>query len=349
MSMSVRDDASGLEYAGALGLGGLFPTARNLAPAGVPADARRDPPLPPPGQVGARGGCAATVSTTPRRTSRCGSSWPTAGSRRTSRSTSWSRWSPRSGRATRPWRSTTPPATCSSSSTTTGCSASSGRRSGAPSPAARASTSPGVAATLQEVRIGTKVTSVTETPSGVEVTDGNGVVSTYDAVVVATHPAQALAMLAEPTSAQRDVLGRDALLAQHRPPAHRHLAPAAGPPSARASWNFLRPRRRRRQVTVTYDLTRLQRLDTETHYLVTLGGEHLVDPATVIDRMEYEHPLYTPPRWPRSAGCPRSTPPDRVRRRLPRVGFPRGRRAFRAGGRRAAGPGAGSRSLRARW
>ena len=31
MSMSVRDDASGLEYAGALGVGGLFPTARNLA------------------------------------------------------------------------------------------------------------------------------------------------------------------------------------------------------------------------------------------------------------------------------------------------------------------------------
>ena len=24
------------------------------------------------------------------------------------------------------------------------------------------------------------------------------------------------------------------------------------------------------------------------------GGEDLVDPATVIDRMEYEHPLYTP-------------------------------------------------------
>ena len=45
---------------------------------------------------------------------------------------------------------------------------------------------------------------------------------------------------------------------------------------------------------MTYDLTRLQRLDTDTHYLVTLGGEHLVDPAKVIDRMEYEHPLYTP-------------------------------------------------------
>ena len=67
---------------------------------------------------------------------------------------------------------------------------------------------------------------------------------------------------------------------------------------ARASWNFHRPATEGAPgtggVMVTYDLTRLQRLPTDTHYLVTLGGEDLVDPATVIDRMEYEHPLYTP-------------------------------------------------------
>ena len=86
-------------------------------------------------------------------------------------------------------------------------------------------------------------------------------------------------------------------------------------------------------VTVTYDLTRLQRLATDTHYLVTLGGEDLVDPATVIDRMEYEHPLYTPPRSPPSAGCPISEHrPARLRRGLPRLGLPRGRCALGAGG-----------------
>ena len=63
---------------------------------------------------------------------------------------------------------------------------------------------------------------------------------------------------------------------------------------ARASWNFRRVADDRGQVTVTYDLTRLMRLPTETHYLVTLGGEDLVDPATVIARREYAHPLYTP-------------------------------------------------------
>ena len=47
-------------------------------------------------------------------------------------------------------------------------------------------------------------------------------------------------------------------------------------------------------MTVTYDLTRLQRLPTDTHYLVTLGGDDLVDPATVIARRDYAHPIYTP-------------------------------------------------------
>ena len=150
-----------------------------------------------------------------------------------------------------------------------------------------------VAAELPVIRTSTKVTSVLETPDGVEVTDGNGEVTTYDAVVIATHPGQALAMLAEPTGLQRELLAampyspNTALL-------HTDTSVLPRADGARASWNFMRRAGAAGGVTVTYDLTRLQRLDTETHYLVTLGGEDLVDPALVIERMEYEHPLYNP-------------------------------------------------------
>ena len=144
-----------------------------------------------------------------------------------------------------------------------------------------------------EVRFGTKVTSVTETGSGVEVVDGNGGTTTYDAVVIAAHPDQALSLLAEPTAAQREVL---AAIPYSANPALLHtdvtLLPRAR--RARASWNFRRVADGRSGVTVTYDLTRLMRLPTQTRYLVTLGGEDLVDPATVIARRAYAHPLYTP-------------------------------------------------------
>lgn len=150
-----------------------------------------------------------------------------------------------------------------------------------------------------EIRTGCKVTSVLETSTGVEVTDGNGTTTTYDAVVIATHPHQALAMLAEPTPLHRELLGA---MPYSPNTALLHTDTSLMPTLTQtwASWNFMRPSASQERpegadgVVVTYDLTRLQRLDTDTHYLVTLGGEHLVDPATVIDRMEYEHPLYTP-------------------------------------------------------
>jgi uncharacterized protein len=149
-----------------------------------------------------------------------------------------------------------------------------------------------VAAGLDEVRVGTKVTSVRDTGSAVEVTDGNGVVASFDAAVIATHPGAALAMLAEPTAEQRSVLGAipysDNVALLHT---DESLLPQAA--GARASWNFRRPVGSD-GLTVTYDLNRLQRLATDTRYLLTLGGEDLVDPASVIDRMEYAHPQYDP-------------------------------------------------------
>jgi predicted NAD/FAD-binding protein/DUF1365 family protein len=150
-----------------------------------------------------------------------------------------------------------------------------------------------LAARLADVHTGTKITSVLETPGGVEVTDGNGVVRTYDAVVVATHPAQALSILAEPTTAQREVLGAMPYV-PNVAVLHTDTSLLPENPNAWASWNHRRLADEQEGVLVTYDLTRLQRLDTDTHYLVTLGGERLIDPATVIDRMEYEHPLYNP-------------------------------------------------------
>ncbi|WP_246210506.1 FAD-dependent oxidoreductase [Nocardioides piscis] len=150
-----------------------------------------------------------------------------------------------------------------------------------------------VAAQLQTVRTGTKITSVHELPDRVVVTDGNGGVHSFDALVIATHPAQAISMLESPTTAQSEVLSSIPYVA-NTALLHTDTSLLPQAPNARSSWNFQRPTTATGQVTVTYDLTRLQRLPTKTHYLVTLGGEHLVDPATVIERMEYEHPLYTP-------------------------------------------------------
>ncbi|MET0998013.1 MAG: DUF1365 family protein [Marmoricola sp.] len=154
-----------------------------------------------------------------------------------------------------------------------------------------------VAARLPDIRTSTKVTSILETPTGVEITDGNGQVDTFDAVVVATHPGQALAMLAEATEAQRDVLSA---MPYSRNTAQLHTDSSILPrhERARASWNYLRrPSGADGAVTVSYDMTRLMRLPERAdgrRFIVTLGGEDLVDQASVIETMEYAHPIYTP-------------------------------------------------------
>lgn len=143
-----------------------------------------------------------------------------------------------------------------------------------------------------DIRTGTPVVSVRETATGVEVVTPSGP-EVYDAVVVAAHPEQALGMLAEPTTAQREVLGAIPYSA-NTAVLHTDLSLMPGAEDAHASWNFRRPAAERAGVLVTYDMTRLQRLPTGTRYLVTLGGEELVDPATVLVRRDYAHPLYTP-------------------------------------------------------
>ena len=151
-----------------------------------------------------------------------------------------------------------------------------------------------IAAGLDEVYTGTAVRRIAEIPGGVRVVDEFGVVRTFDAVVVATHPAQALAMLDDPSAAERAVLGAIPYATNH---AQLHTDTTLLPvnPRARASWNYLVPATPGAGVLVTYDLTRLMRIDLpgDRRFLVTLGGAHRVDPRTVIAEMTYEHPIYT--------------------------------------------------------
>ncbi len=152
-----------------------------------------------------------------------------------------------------------------------------------------------VAQRLDEIMIGTKVIRLEHNSDGVRVTDGTGRTRDFDAVVVAVHPRQTLTMLDRPSVLESEVLGAMPysvnIAALHT---DESLLPRA--PRARASWNYLMPPNSGRGVVVTYDMTRLMRIDTVTdrRFLVTLGGADIVDPSTVLAEMTYEHPIYTP-------------------------------------------------------
>lgn len=143
---------------------------------------------------------------------------------------------------------------------------------------------------LDELCAGDPVTSVQRVAGGVEITARTTRV--FDAAVIATHPDQALLMLAQPSGAERAVLGAIPYCTNH---AQLHTDESVLPRHhrARASWNYL-VTPNDDSVLVTYDVTRLMRLDGPRRFLVTLGGRDHVDPAAVLAEMTYSHPMYTP-------------------------------------------------------
>ncbi|WP_322985924.1 NAD(P)/FAD-dependent oxidoreductase [Streptomyces sp. S584] len=148
---------------------------------------------------------------------------------------------------------------------------------------------------VHSVRTGTPVRAVRRHSSGVEVVTEDGTTREYDAVVVATHPDQALRLLADPTDEERRTLGA---FRYSRNPTLLHTDTTLLPRSrgAAASWNYLMPScaADADRVTVSYDMNRLQRLDAPERFVVTLNGADRVVPDSVRARMVYEHPVFTP-------------------------------------------------------
>ncbi|WP_377267091.1 NAD(P)/FAD-dependent oxidoreductase [Peterkaempfera sp. SMS 1(5)a] len=148
---------------------------------------------------------------------------------------------------------------------------------------------------LTTLHTGTPVRAVQRSTDRARVVTAGGEVREYDAVVLAVHPDQALRMLADPTEEEVRVLGafrysRNATVLH----TDTSLLPRAR--GARASWNYVMSScdTPAEAVRVSYHMNRLQRLDTATEYVVTLNAEDLVRPDRVLARMVYEHPVYTP-------------------------------------------------------
>jgi predicted NAD/FAD-binding protein len=142
------------------------------------------------------------------------------------------------------------------------------------------------------IHLGHGVEMVIRGADRVEIVLDDGSMHGFDHVVIAAHADQALAMLAEPSPEEAEILGRwrysvnDTWL--HTDTA---LMPRRG--AAWASWNYLMTDASRESASLTYQLNRLQGLDEDHEYLVSLNPETEPVPESVIRRMSYSHPIFT--------------------------------------------------------
>ncbi|MFZ0493048.1 MAG: FAD-dependent oxidoreductase [Acidimicrobiia bacterium] len=150
-----------------------------------------------------------------------------------------------------------------------------------------------VAGFEDRIRTNSPVTSVTRTSRGVLI-ESNGHVDAYDQVVLATHSDQALGILGdEATQDEHDLLEAIPYTTSR---AVLHSDPALMPRNRRvwSSWNamagfddiLLRP------ASVTYWMNRLQGLDIDQDFFVSLNPLAEPNPSTVRASFRYAHPRF---------------------------------------------------------
>ena len=143
------------------------------------------------------------------------------------------------------------------------------------------------------IRLGTPVESVRRLPGAVIVKPRGQDAERFDAVFLACHSDQALRLLADPSAAEREVLGA---IPYQRNEAVLHTDARLLPRRslAHAAWNYHVLPGHEGPVALTYHMNILQQLDLPVPLLVTLNRTEAIDPAHVVARMSYEHPLFTP-------------------------------------------------------
>ncbi len=144
------------------------------------------------------------------------------------------------------------------------------------------------------LRLATPVTAVTRDADGVEVRTAGDVTERFDAVVLASHAPQALAMLTDADPLEREVLGAFETTVNSTV-LHTDTTLLPRRERAWAAWNYIVDDCRDPSPlpTVTYHLNTLQALDEPEQYCVTLNRDDRIAEDRVIRRVEYAHPQFT--------------------------------------------------------
>ena len=145
-----------------------------------------------------------------------------------------------------------------------------------------------------DVHLGTAVARVTRQRGGACIELPDGQERHFDAVVLACHPDQALLLLGDATSEEREALS-GFTYARNGVVLHTddRVLPRREP--ARAAWNYHRVEHEGFPATLTmsYDLNRLQGLSGQTTYCVSVNPGDRIDSTRVIASFDYSHPVYS--------------------------------------------------------
>jgi predicted NAD/FAD-binding protein len=144
------------------------------------------------------------------------------------------------------------------------------------------------------VRLGVPVTAIHRRSGGVTVMLDDGTSAEFDAVVVATHPDDALRLLADPSDDERELLGAWTSTDNERV-VHTDGTLLPTRRAAHASWNYhvVDCREPSGRASLSYGMNRLQGLEGSADVLVSINPVRAPREDQVIRRDRVSHPTFS--------------------------------------------------------
>jgi len=145
----------------------------------------------------------------------------------------------------------------------------------------------------ERIRLNTPVVSVRNTSQGVEVV-ANANQELFDAVVLASHSDQSLALLDDTETALKSIL-QGIPYADNEVVLHTDRSQMPKSRRAWASWNYqIQATPEGVGAVVTYDMNRLQNLNGPHQFFVTLNNTKHINPDAILGKWTYAHPQFGP-------------------------------------------------------
>ena len=141
------------------------------------------------------------------------------------------------------------------------------------------------------IRLNCPIVSVRRNTGDIQIQSRDGHEETFDYAILALHADQTLTILRDADSLENEIL---ASFPYHDNDAVLHTDHTLLPSRRRswASWNYHLGTDASVPVSVTYDLGRLQQLDSKEPILLTLNPTVPIKPGCIIKQIKFQHPAY---------------------------------------------------------
>lgn len=143
------------------------------------------------------------------------------------------------------------------------------------------------------VKIKSGAKKIDRNTDGVTITDATDRVCGFDQLILACHSDEALALLSQPSKDEQRLLSQ----IQYQPNRIVLHKDSAYMPKSKLAWSSWVYHSKEKldggnQVSLTYWMNNLQRLDTNTQYFVTVNPDSSINDQLIINDHQLDHPLF---------------------------------------------------------